>query len=268
MNAKDALGQRMKENYEYRARPMLPRRTYSVIRADGRAFSSYTRHLEKPFDKQFVEDMVTTTAHLCREIQGCRLGYWQSDEISLILVDRGAPATEAWFDGNQQKIVSISASMATAKFNSLRPERLAYFDSRAFTIPERHEVVNYLIWRQQDATRNSISMAAQAHFSHASLHGVNAKQMQEKLWQEKNINWNDYPVWFRRGAIVLPRMVKQSISYVDKRTGETRIMENVERRVWNAEDPPIFSRARSWLSDAIEGVVGTTPHDGEEEVAS
>lgn len=258
----DDLGKRMKESYENRVRLMLPRRTYSLVRCDGKAFHGYTKGLERPFDKQFIEDMVSTTVYLCQNVQGCRLGYWQSDEISLVLVDRGAPGTEAWFDGNQQKMVSISASMATAKFNELRPGKLALFDSRAFTIPERHEVVNYLIWRQQDATRNSISMAAQAHFSHIShnsLFKVNTGQMQEMLFKEKNINWNDYPVWCRRGAVVLPRTEESTVSFVDKRTGETRILDNIRRRTWSAEDPPIFSRTRGWLSDAIEGVVRTTP---------
>lgn len=250
---RDALGTRMKEQYEQRARLMLPRRTWTCLRLDGRAFHTYTRGLDRPFDQQLMDDMTQVALFLCREVAGCALAYTQSDEISLILTDFATPTTEAWFDGNAQKMVSISAALATAKFNELRPGKLAVFDSRAFTIPDPVEVGNYLIWRQQDATRNSVSMAAQAKFSHRQLHGKSGSEMQEMLWSEHGINWNDYPDRFKRGTAVVPTIEVSAVTYTDKRTGLECTTDAVERRVWLVEAPPVFTRSREWLSDHIPG---------------
>lgn len=252
--ARDALGARMKSDYEFRARTMLPRRTWTIVRIDGKAFHAYTRGLDRPFDRQFIDDMVTTTVHLCEQVQGCRLGYCQSDEISLVLADNQGPASEAWFDGNQQKIVSVTASMATAKFNQLRPGRLAYFDSRAFTIPDVHEVANYLVWRQQDAVRNSISMAAQAQFSHRELHGVTAGQMQEKLFTERGINWNDYDPWCKRGAFVVQRTRSEQVTYTDKRTQEEHAVDALRSRWEPVGVTPTFTAEREHVLATLTGV--------------
>lgn len=249
--SKDSLGSRMKEQYEQRARPMLPRRTWTVIRLDGKAFHSYTRGLNRPYDQQLMDDMTATTEYLCREVAGCRLGYTQSDEISLILTDFTTTSTQAWFDGNQQKIVSISAAMATARFNELRPGKLALFDSRAFTIPDPVEVLNYLVWRQQDATRNSIQMAAQARFSHRELHGRNTGELQEMLWSQHGVNWNDYDPRFKRGTMVFPETVVREVSYVDRRTGETCTTEAVERRVWTTQPAVAFTKSREWAAKVL-----------------
>lgn len=253
MAGRDALGKRMKEQYEQRARLMLPRRCHTIVRLDGKAFHSYTRGLERPFDQQLMDDMATVALFLCREVAGCALAYTQSDEISVILTDFATPTTEAWFDGNQQKIVSISAALATAKFNELRPGKLAFFDSRAFTIPDPVEVGNYLIWRQQDATRNSVSMAAQAKFSHGQLHEKSSNEMQEMLWSEHGINWNDYPDRFKRGTVVVPRTELGSVTYVDKRSGLECTSPEVERKVWHTEAPPVFSRDREWIGTYVPG---------------
>lgn len=248
---KDALGERMKENYEFRARTMLPRRTHTIIRIDGKCFSSYTRGLDRPFDRQLMDDMGATTEFLAREVSGCRLAYTQSDEISLILADFDRPSTQAWFDGNQQKIVSITAAMATAKFNELRPGKLAFFDSRAFTIPDPVEVENYLIWREMDATRNSIQMAGQAHLSHKAMHGLNTGQVQERLWADHGINWNDYPDRFKRGTVVYPQVQVEPVTYVDRRTGQTCTTPAVERRVWVTAAAPRFTTDRDWLTGVL-----------------
>lgn len=242
---KDALGDRMKRHYENRARPMLPRRTYTVIRIDGKAFHNYTRRLDKPYDKQFLTDMQYTAQVLCKTVQGCRLGYVQSDEITLVLTDFETPTTEAWFDGNQQKIVSVSASIATAAFNYVRPPaptvaNLAFFDSRAFTIPEFSEVENCLIWRQKDATRNSISLTAQAFFSPAQLHGKSSDECQEMLWKEKGVNWNDMDPCFKRGTVCVPRQRESSVTYFDPRLQEDVTVE-AERSMWELEAAPIFT---------------------------
>jgi tRNA(His) guanylyltransferase len=250
----DALGTRMKENYEFRARSALPRRTYTIIRLDGKAFHSYTRGLERPFDLEFMDDMAETAIYLCQEVQGCKLAYTQSDEISLVLTDFEGTTTQAWFDGDQQKIVSISASSATARFNQLRPGKLARFDSRAFTIPDPTEVENYFIWRQKDATRNSVSMAAQAHFSHAELQGKSVNEMQEMLFTKHDINWNDYDPRFKRGSTIAPATTFESVTYTDKRTGKVHTTEATERRTWGViVPPPDFLKQREWLTARIAG---------------
>lgn len=254
---KDSLGDRMKGHYEARTRVLLPRRTFVMIRVDGVCFHSYTRDCERPYDLGLMEDMDATALALCQNIAGARLAYVQSDEISVLLTDFASTQTEAWFDNNLQKLVSVSASLATAHFNQARRKRssedsnLACFDSRAFTIPDPIEVENYYVWRGQDATRNSISMTAQAHFPHTRLQGKTSSEMQEMLWQEKGLNWNDMPGGFKRGRCVVKRSVVGDVEYQDKRTGETRRVEGVERHVWEVVVPPIFTQDRPWLQSHI-----------------
>lgn len=234
---KDSLGDRMKEFYENRTRFLLPRRTYTVIRIDGKAFHTYTKGLVRPFDEQFTEDMDETACFLCENIQGAKCAFVQSDEISIILTDFDKIGTDAWFDGNIQKMASISASLATAKFNELRPGKLAFFDSRIFTIPSAIEVENYLIWRQQDTTRNSISSVAQSLYSAKELHGKNSDQMQAMIFQ-KGLNWNDLDPKYKRGRLIIK-------NYFDK-NGATRSR-------WTSVAPPIFNEDRSlfWVSGLI-----------------
>lgn len=257
MTRKDSLGDRMKASYENRARHLLPRRTYTVIRLDGKAFHTYTRGLDRPYDAKLMEDIGEAARFVCEQISGVRLAYTQSDEISLILTDFATPQTEAWFDGNLQKIVSVSASLVTAKFNELRPGKLAFFDSRAFTIPDPVEVANYLVWRQQDATRNSISMAAQDRFSHNQLHGKSTGDMQEMLWSQHGVNWNDYDPRFKRGTVVYPETVVGSVTYTDKRSGDECTAENVQRRVWTIDAAPIFTRS-GFLVEHLPGLTAET----------
>lgn len=245
---KDPLGDRMKRQYESRTQTLLPRRTHTIIRLDGKAFHTYTRGLDRPYDKQLMDDMAETTRYLCQEIQSCQVGYTQSDEISLLLTDFATIKTEAWFDGNVQKMVSIVASLATAKFNELRPGKLALFDARVFTIPDPVEVVNSFVWRQKDATRNSIAMLAQTHFSQKELHGVGTKEMQEKLWAERGINWSHEDPRFKRGTIVVPRSKIAPVVYRDKRT-DKQVSTLVRRTYWSIEAAPEFTDpfAYKWL---------------------
>lgn len=217
---KDDLGKRMKEQYETRTRTWLPRRTYTIIRLDGKAFHTYTKKFTHPFDHDFATIMDKTALKLLKEVQGCRLAYVQSDEISLLLTDFNTIDTEAWFNGNVQKIVSVSASIATAEFNRLVMEyeigklpiennfyeiaeilqmKSAHFDSRVFTIPDPIEVVNYFVWRQKDAMRNSISMLAQSLVSHKELHGKSQSDMHEIIFKS-GFNWNDMSGRFKRGG--------------------------------------------------------------------
>lgn len=227
----DSLGDRMKRQYENRTRYELPRRTYTVIRCDGKAFHTFTRSFAKPYSNALADAMHSATYALCKGVQGAIVGYTQSDEISVIATDFSDITTEAWFDGNLQKVISVAASIVTAAFNA-RITRLsncgptALFDARAFTIPDPTEVENYLIWRQQDATRNSIQGLAQAHFSHKQLHGVTNPQAQDMLFKEKGINWNDLPVPQKRGVC----LVKDSDG------------------VWFVDDQiPVFTQDRDYL---------------------
>lgn len=220
----DNLGDRMKEFYENRAKIKLSRRTPVIIRVDGKAFHTFTKGFQKPFDMHLVRAMQYTMKYLCENIQGCVLGYTQSDEITLVLIDYKNLNSEAWFDYNVQKICSISASMTTFAFNRsfsrivssrerwlemINKELLpiynnaifggALFDSRCFNIP-KEEVTNCILWRQQDATRNSIQSVGQANFSHKELQGLSTNKIQEKLFSEKGINWNDLPTYLKRGS--------------------------------------------------------------------
>ncbi|MDC7248501.1 MAG: tRNA(His) guanylyltransferase Thg1 family protein [Sphaerochaetaceae bacterium] len=284
MPDKTALGTRMKENYEQRTRYKLMRRCPVIIRLDGKAFHTYTRGLDKPFDEGLIEDMMETTRFLCEQIMGVKCGYTQSDEISLLITDFDKLETEAWFDYNLQKMCSIAASIATAKFNQLRMERschdgggetqfpcisqgavggfpLAYFDARVFQIPEKEEVVNYFIWRQRDAEKNSVAMLAQSLYSHNELYKKNGSDMQEMCFQ-KGQNWNDLHFSKKRGSFVIKNTYvdgnlydgDQVIWVNDKDTkyaiwnedkGEyIDVPEAVIRNRWEANWCPIFSKDR------------------------
>jgi tRNA(His) 5'-end guanylyltransferase len=279
---KDSLGDRMKGNYEDRYRISLPRRTNIIIRIDGKAFHSYTRGLERPFDQGLSDDMDATTKFLCENIQGAKMGYVQSDEISILVTDYDDLSTNAWFDNNLQKMCSISASLATSKFNQLRlsrrfrnmmdPEmeidvnvsiaadmigkfKSAQFDSRIFIIPESEEVVNYFIWRQQDATRNSISMAAQSMFSHKELQGKSTSDMQDMMMLQKGVNWNDYPARFKRGTSVV-KVEDKFIAkdFVFKNDGKTYPIDPeqiITRKSWNPVETPIFTQDREFILDTF-----------------
>jgi len=192
----ESLGDRMKANYEKRFEYKLLRRMPVIIRLDGRSFHSITHKCEKPFDLFLSQCMENTTKYLCEEIQGAKCGYTQSDEISILLVDYDLITTQAWFDYDLQKVVSISASIASVYFHKLFGAD-AQFDSRVFNIPI-DEVVNYFIWRQKDWIRNSVAMLAQSHFSPKQLLNKGQSEMHEMLHQ-KDVNWADLPPRFKNG---------------------------------------------------------------------
>ena len=229
MPVHDDLGTRMKEFYEQVPKFRLYRRTPVAIRIDGKAFHTFTRGFQKPFDEVLIKSMQETMKCLCENIQGCVLGYTQSDEITLILVDYKKLNSDAWFDYEIQKICSIAASMATMAFNrSFRynaeiemaftkdekyKETLlnaiikgAMFDARCFNIP-REEVTNLIYWRQLDATRNSIQMVGQANFSHKELQNKTCNDIQDMLMLQKGINWNDFPTHQKRGSCCVRKVV-------------------------------------------------------------
>lgn len=263
---KDELGERMKGYYEDRTRLFIPRRTYTIIRLDGKAFHTYLRGFQRPYDERIMRVMDNTAIALCSHIPGVKLAYVQSDEISLVLTDFETIKTNAWFDGNIQKMASISASVATVAFNNAMyldedilasMTKVAYFDSRVFSIPDRPEVFNYLIWRQKDATRNSIQMGAQSMYSPKELHGKNTSELQEMMFQ-KGTNWDKYPVGFKRGRII----VKEEYAHSGKNK-KTGLEEKSTRTRWVSNDPPIFSQIDGYvfLNNKIQRIEPFTAMD-------
>lgn len=233
MPVNDELGKRMKEFYEQVPKYRLTRRTPVIIRIDGKAFHTFTRGFDRPFDEVLGNAMVKTMEYLCENIQGCIFGYVQSDEISLVLSDYKKLNSDAWFGYEVQKMCSIAASMATMAFNryfmnecsawfnetvewddidnfdehtkklfnayTKACEKGAMFDARVFNIP-KEEVVNCIYWRQLDAARNSVQMVGQANFSHNELQNKSCNVIQDMLFEQKGINWNDYPTRWKRGV--------------------------------------------------------------------
>lgn len=236
MSVNDDLGTRMKSYYENIPKTKLMRRTPVAIRIDGKAFHTFTKGFDRPFDKVLMTTMQETTQYLCENIQGCVFGYTQSDEITLILIDYKRLNSSAWFDYEVQKICSIAASMTTMAFNKIfdmnvdkfiyNPDNVemtedeavyavnlmsnyrlartkgAMFDARCFNIP-KEEVTNLIYWRQLDATRNSIQMVGQANFSYKELQNKNCNDIQNMLLTERDINWNSYPTSCKRGTAVI-----------------------------------------------------------------
>lgn len=238
----DNLSKRMKDFYESVTKTKLMKKVPVAIRIDGRTFHNFTKGFDKPFDEILITSMQKTMKYLCENIQGCVLGYTQSDEITLILIDYTNPDSSAWFGYDVQKLCSISASMATMAFNDYFRETVnkcynfmtsengtqlyqgnieerdakfdnyfskigkAMFDSRCFNIP-KEEVTNLILDRQNDATNNSIQALGQAEFSHEELHGKSCNEIQDMLVTEHGINWNDLPIHKKRGSCCINKAV-------------------------------------------------------------
>lgn len=269
----DPLGDRIKHQYESRTRYYLPRRTFTILRLDGCHFHTYTRGLQKPFDKDLFEDIDNAIITMLPEIQGSVFAYTQSDEISILLTDFATPQTDAWFDGNIQKMSSVAASIMTAKFNFFRIGRmlnngghtihqdLACFDCRAFTIPDRTEVMNYFRWRQQDCVRNSVSMVAQANFSHMELHGKSQSDMHEMLHQ-KGVNWaTDFSEGEKNGRIIMKECYDVSVDEINKHLPDDEKIiglekdglahDIVKRTRWTSKGAWVFTKDEGKLLNMI-----------------
>ena len=265
MPVHDDLGNRMKTFYEQIPKTKLMRRTPVIIRIDGKAFHTFTRGFKRPFDEILIKTMQETTKYLCENIQGCVLGYTQSDEITLVLVDYQRFETSAWFDYEVQKMCSITASMATMAFNKvfvknvsevyknrykedgkcLMPYDLyktyqnaidkgAMFDARVFNIP-KEEVTNCVYWRQLDASRNSIQMVGQANFSHKELQNKSCSNIQDMLMTQKGINWNDFPTYQKRGSCVIKEEYKDHSVLPDMAITRTRWIIDKEIPIFKGE---------------------------------
>ena len=257
----DALGQRMKK-YEYITRTYLMPRTPVIIRIDGKAFHTFTKGFKKPFDDVLVKTMQNTMKYLCENIQGCVLGYTQSDEITLVLVDYKKLDSDSWFGYNIQKCASVAASMATLAFNQefvfpVQEYAIAHawdsneskyittickalnkgamFDARCFNIP-KEEVCNNILWRQNDATRNSIEMVGHANFSTLQIHKKSCNEIQDMLMLQNGINWNDFPTHLKRGSCCIKKY--------DETTGRGQWIIDTEIPIFKGE-------GRKYIDDLI-----------------
>jgi len=213
----DSLADRMKlyETVESgrRLMPLLP----AVVRLDGRAFHTFVRGLAHPYDERLSRLMIETAAFLVRET-AATIGYTQSDEITLAWIPDEFES-QVFFDGRAQKMGSVLAALCSTYFNRRLPEflpteygdRFPVFDCRVWNVPNLEEAANTFLWRELDASKNSIAMAARSFYSHAELDGKTGAQMQELLWQ-KGVNWNDYPSFFKRGTYLARRTVARSFA--------------------------------------------------------
>lgn len=256
----DSLNNRMKR-YENVSKTSLVSRMPVILRIDGCHFHTFTREFIKPFDDVFMKSMQDTMKYLCKNIQGCVLGYTQSDEITLVLVDYKKLNSSSWFDNEVQKMCSVAASMAgmfftrcfayNALYADVDDEQYkkyenaircgAYFDCRVFNVP-KEDVCNCLLWRQQDAIRNSIQSLAQANFNHKELQGLNCNKLQDKLMIEKGINWNNLETTKKRGSCC----IKEKYTFTNQHD------EITERTQWDIDNEiPIFSQDRGYVENLI-----------------
>lgn len=278
------LALRMK-NYEAVNRKYLLPNMNNIIRLDGKAFHTYTKGFERPFDNNLITAMDEAAIYLCGKIQGAKFGYVQSDEISICFTDYDTYETSLPFEGEVQKITSTFASMCSAKFNhvraiqitsqqsinfdeALKNMNLAAFDARVFQLPNKEEVVNAILWRQQDATRNSISSVAQSIFSHQELFKKNTDQMQEMIFQKTGKNWNDYPAKLKRGRFIIKNtyvngtlqnnynMLKSVDELHKKVYGKDSVTtftseKDVIRSKWESVEGPILSQERNFILNLL-----------------
>lgn len=256
----DELGSRMKA-YEARetgrrAMPYLP----VYARIDGKTFSRFTRDMERPYDKRLISCMIETTRHLVAKSDAL-IGYTQSDEISLVW-QTTSPKSQLFFDGKLFKMTSVLAAMATVKFYQEAvkywPEKVEkyqlVFDCRVFQLPNREEAANCVLWREIDATKNAVSMAARAYYSHNELMNKSSGEMQEMLWQ-KGINFNDYPSHFKRGTFVQRRKVMKELpdEVLEKIPEAHRPSGPVERSEIVVLDVPPFRKVTNRVGMIFEG---------------
>jgi tRNA(His) guanylyltransferase len=202
----DSLGDRMK-GYEDSLRIKAIRRAPKVIRIDGKAFHTYLANARKPYDTNVAEAMNKAAVRVMKEIGGtARFAYIQSDEVSIVLNDGLDLNTQAWFDNNLQKIVSVSSSIFTAKFNkefawTRKDTELAFFDARLLVLPDTNELCNYLVWRQQDAIRNSVQQYGRHYFSSKELHEKSCEEIKKMLKETHGFSWLEAEPWTTHGYL-------------------------------------------------------------------
>lgn len=212
----DALGDRMKTIEMMEAGRKLMPGLPIMVRLDGRSFHTFTRGMPRPFHEPLSRAMIETARYLVAETQAC-FAYTQSDEITLAYWSEDA-ACKTIFDGRIQKLTSILAAMATAKFNqevaARMPEKaklLPVFDARVFNMPSLDDMVDCVLFRALDCAKNSITMAASAFYSHKELHGKGGAEKHEML-HAKGVNWAKYPEFFKNGTFLRRETVEKEFT--------------------------------------------------------
>jgi tRNA(His) 5'-end guanylyltransferase len=246
------LGDRMKRyEMEEAGRRLMPRLPI-MARLDGRAFHTLTRGMDRPFDRQFSLSMIETMKHLV-DAFSVSLAYTQSDEITLMWTNDD-PFSEMPFDGRQQKLVSLLAAEASVAFNhailnNMRSGikgRRPTLDCRVWQVPNLQEAYHCFLWREDDATRNSLQMAAQSVYSAKELHKKGRAELHDMLYA-KGINWNDYPAFFKRGTYakrisVHTCLTEEELAKIPAKYREEKRMTMVTRTpIICLEMPPLLS---------------------------
>ena len=236
---------------------------------DGKNFSEFCKRFEKPYSETLHDALNSVLKFLCENIQGAKFGERHSDELSVLITDFDTLTTDAFYDYNVQKICSITASMATSEFcrylvskqllkNEVSTksfldinEKWPTFDARCFSIPES-EISNYFYWRNLDCCRNSVSMWAQANFSHKELQGKNCNEMQEMLFQKYGINWNDLEQHKKTGFICTRKLVEKEIEVGPNKGGKCL------RSFWDLEAAP---KTREEIENIISNILAKSTQD-------
>lgn len=207
MTAKVGFGDRIKALERIEAGRIAIPRLPILARLDGRAFHTLTKNYDRPFDLDMSNSMIQTAQALVEEFDAV-CAYTQSDEITLAWLEPNL------FDGRFQKLTSVLAGYCSVVFATAisewkgdRTGQVPCFDCRVWQVPTLQDVLDVFVWREDDATKNSITMAAQAYYSHKELHGVDSAAKHEML-HKKGVNWNSYPAHFRRG-VYLKRVLEK-----------------------------------------------------------
>lgn len=262
----DTLEKRMQYYRSLTDHRLMPK-TPVIFFLDGRAFSKFCKRFKKPFDDAFIHIMNETAKYLCGAVEGCKFAYVQSDEISLYVSDMDTKLSESWFGYRITKIISIAASLATAKFNQLLTielcktpcskddlvnlianQKLVEFDCKAWNVPTENDVFAWFQYRQIDCIRNSKQMTAQTYIPHKELEGLYTDQQIEKLEKEKGIKWCEYSDNKKFGRFIYKELVKMPYEIPDKfkdgnipnKMMESLILENdvyyIQRNKWIAHN--------------------------------
>jgi len=244
--------ERMKR-YERCWESILTPRMPVIMRVDGRCFSWYTKVCQRPFDHGIINAMWEVAKKLCKDIQGAQLAYVQSDEISILIHSYKTINSQAWFDNNVQKMVSLSAAnasvtMTAESFLVFGKMKEAQFDSRVFTIPE-NDVCNYFLARQQDWQRNSVQMLASSLYSHNELHKKNNSELKEMIVQ-KGQNWGTLPTYLKLGACIIKQVIPITMGELKGKTWEGTPKY---KKSWEIDkEIPIFSQDRSYIERCLK----------------
>jgi tRNA(His) 5'-end guanylyltransferase len=223
--SRDEFGDRMKAYEAVEASRALDGFLPIYARIDGRSFSNFTRAMRRPFDERMTAAMVGVTKHLVSSTHA-RIGYTQSDEISLVwLAD--APDSEPLFGGKVQKLTSVLASMAAASMQyeirqafdaedaNVLCAALPHFDCRIFSLPSKSEAANAFLWRAMDARKNAVSMATRSVYSSKQMHGQDQAAMRAML-AKKGIDFETYPASFKWGTWVRRSNYERSFTAAER----------------------------------------------------